>query len=125
MKRLSTVISCICLLSYGLFVGLNNKADPPAVKAAAAFANIPYDLRLNHVIRDTIYIDSIKECGNKTEKIKIKKIPYAVHDTLYVPVLYIATTRDRKATPLDSCKAIYSVRKANEQDSLLYISKTR
>lgn len=119
MKKLTTIISCSMLLLYGLLVGINNRADPGMTAQAAPPAPIvgqlPYDLQLSHMKRDTVYIDSSKVCNHK-ENIKKVKVPYAVHDTLYVPVLYIASPRDREEQSCSNSQSKYVVRKASPED---------
>lgn len=122
MRKLTTAFCCAALLAFGAIVGLNNKADPGMVAYAApiSFNTMPYDLQLSRMKPDTVYItkDSIKYVTK--EHVKEVRVPYAVHDTLYVPVLYIATLRDRKQQPTDSIKdAKYTVKKVDSPDSVL------
>lgn len=97
MKKFATMLSCICLAVFGAVVGLNNKSPAVTATAAPVLTTVPLDLRLQRMKYDTVYItkDSIIEC-KKNHYRKEVRVPYAVHDTLYVPVLYIATLRDRK-----------------------------
>lgn len=119
MKKLTTIISCSMLLLYGLLVGINNRADPGMTAQAAlpvpVVGQLPYDLQLSHMKRDTVYINSTKVCNHK-EKIKKVKVPYTVHDTLYVPVLYIASSRGREEQPCSNSQSKYVVRKASPED---------
>lgn len=119
MKKLTTILSCSMLLIYGVLVGINNRADPGITAQAAPVTPIqgvlPYDLQLSHMKHDTIYIDSTKVCNHK-EKIKEVKVPYAVHDTLYVPVLYIATPRVREEGTCSDSQSKYVTRKASPED---------
>lgn len=116
MKKLSTIITCSLLLAYGAIVGLNNR--DPGVTATAApampvMASMPLDLQLSQVKHDTVYINSSQPCNHK-ERVKEIKVPYAVHDTLYVPVLYIAESQDREDETCSNAK--YVVRKAQPGD---------
>lgn len=119
MKKLTTVISCSMLLLYGLLVGINNRADPGVTAQAApvmpVIGQLPYDLQLSHMKRDTVYIDTSRVCNHK-EKIKKVKVPYAVHDTLYVPVLYIASPKVREEETCSDSQPKYVVRKASPED---------
>lgn len=119
MKKLTTIISCSMLLLYGLLVGINNRADPGATVQAApvmpVIGQLPYDLQLSHMKRDTVYRDIPQVC-NHEENTKVIKVPYAVHDTLYVPVLYIASSEGREEQPCSDSQAKYVVRKASPED---------
>lgn len=116
MKKLTTVISSLCLLLFGAIVGLNNSKDPPTAMASTVLTSIPFDLKLSNNQRqdrthiDTVYVDSI------VYRDKPKRVPYAVHDTLYVPVLYIAVEKVRKEATLDSTK--YHIFKARDCDTI-------
>lgn len=117
MKKITTIISCSMLLLYGMLVGINNRADPGITAQAAPVTPLsgvlPYDIQMNHMKHDTVYINSTEVCNHK-EKEKIVKVPYVVHDTLYVPVLYIASTRVREEQTCSDSK--YVVRKASSED---------
>lgn len=119
MRKITTIISCSMLLLYGLLVGINNRDDPGVTVQAAPvtpiIGQLPYDLQQSHVKRDTVYIDSSRVCNHK-EKIKKVKVPYAVHDTLYVPVLYIASPKVREEQPCSNSQPKYVVRKASPED---------
>lgn len=119
MKKLTTIISCSMLLLYGLLVGINNRADPgvtvQAAPAMPVFGQLPYDLQLSHMKRDTVYKDTSQVCNHK-ENVKVVKVPYAVHDTLYVPVMYIASSRDREEQSCSDSQSKYVVRKASPED---------
>lgn len=119
MKRITTMITCAMLLAYGAIVGLNNKADPGVTATAApvypVMSGLPYDLQLSHTKHDTIYVDKYQVCNHK-ERVKEVKVPYAIHDTLYVPVLYIATPRVREEEACSSAQSKYVVRKACPED---------
>lgn len=120
MKKLTTIISCSMLLLYGLLVGINNRADPSATAYAAPVAPIegalPYDLQLSHMKRDTIYITKDSVVCNYKERIKEVKVPYAVHDTLYVPVLYIASPKVREEQTCGNSQSKYIVKEASPED---------
>lgn len=120
MKKLTTIISCSMLLLYGLLVGINNRADPGATAYAAPVAPIegalPYDLQLSHMKRDTVYITKDSVVCNYKERIKEVKVPYAVHDTLYVPVLYIASPKVREEQTCGNSQSKYIVKEASPED---------
>ena len=107
MKKFATMLSCICLAVFGAVVGLNNKSPAVTANAAPVLTTVPLDLRLPKIKYDTVYItkDSIIEC-KKNHYRKEVRVPYAVHDTLYVPVLYIATLRDRKESSQGESKYV-------------------
>ena len=119
MKKLTTIISCSMLLLYGLLGGINNRADPGVTVQAApvmpVFGQLPYDLQLSHMKRDTVYKDTSQVCNHK-ENVKVVKVPYAVHDTLYVPVLYIASPKVREEQTCGNSQSEYIVRKASPED---------
>lgn len=110
MKKFSTVLSCLCLALFGAVVGLNNKSPAVTATAAPVFADLPLDLRLPQMKYDTVYItrDSIIPCKKNHYKPKVKevRIPYAVRDTLYVPVVTTIILRDREESSQDSTKNI-------------------
>lgn len=109
MKKLGTMICCLCLAVFGAVVGLNNKSPAVTANAAPVF-ELPLDLKLPYVKHDTIYIsrDTIMPCNkNHYEfKEKVVRIPYAVRDTLYVPVLTTIILEDRKESSSDSTKCV-------------------
>ena len=106
MKKFSTMLSCICLALFGAIVGLNNKSPAVTATAAPVFTSLPLDLQLPRIKYDTIYItkDSIIPCNRTHYKLKVKevRIPYAVRDTLYVPVVTTIILRDRAESSQDS-----------------------
>lgn len=106
MKKFSTMLSCLCLALFGAIVGLNNKSPAVTATAAPVFADLPLDLRLPQMKYDTVYItrDSIIPCKKNHYKPKVKevRIPYAVRDTLYVPVVTTIILRDRVESSQDS-----------------------
>ena len=106
MKKFSTMLSCLCLALFGAVVGLNNKSPAVTANAAPVFNSMPLDLQLPRIKYDTIYItkDSIIPCKRNHYKPKIKevRIPYAVRDTLYVPVVTTIILRDRVESSQDS-----------------------
>lgn len=106
MKKFSTMLSCICLAIFGAVVGLNNKSPAVTANAAPVFSSMPLDLQLPRIKYDTIYItkDSIIPCKRNHYKPKVKevRIPYAVRDTLYVPVVTTIILRDRAESSQDS-----------------------
>lgn len=120
MKKLTTIISCSMLLLYGLLVGINNRADPGVTVQAApvmpVIGQLPYDLQLSHMKRDPVNPDATSQVCNHKENTKVIKVPYAVHDTLYVPVLYIASSEGREEQPCSDSQAKYVVRKASPED---------
>lgn len=120
MKKLTTIISCSMLLIYGLLVGVNNRADPGATAYAAPAAPVigalPYDFQQSHMKRDTVYITKDSVVCNYKERIKEVKVPYAVHDTLYVPILYIASPKVREEQTCGNSQSEYIVRKASPED---------
>ena len=110
MKKFSTMLSCLCLALFGAVVGLNNKSPAVTANAAPVFNSMPLDLQLPRIKYDTIYItkDSIIPCKRNHYKPKIKevRIPYAVRDTLYVPVVTTIILRDREESSQDSTMSI-------------------
>lgn len=106
MKKFSTMLSCMCLAIFGAVVGLNNKSPAVTANAAPVFSSMPLDLQLPRIKYDTIYItkDSIIPCKRNHYKPKVKevRIPYAVRDTLYVPVVTTIILRDREESSQDS-----------------------
>lgn len=110
MKKFSTMLSCICLAIFGAVVGLNNKSPAVTANAAPVFSSMPLDLQLPRIKYDTIYItkDSIIPCKRNHYKPKVKevRIPYAVRDTLYVPVVTTIILRDREESSQDSTMSI-------------------
>ena len=106
MKKFSTVLSCLCLALFGAIVGLNNKSPAVTATAAPVFTSLPLDLQLPRIKYDTVYItkDSIIPCNRNHYKPKVKevRIPYAVRDTLYVPVVTTIILRDRAESSQDS-----------------------
>lgn len=110
MRKFTTILCSICLAVFGAVVGLNNKSPAVTVTAAPVLNRIPLDLRLPNVKYDTIYItkDSIIPCNKNHYKPKVKevRIPYAVRDTLFVPVVTTIILRDRVETSQDSTKNI-------------------
>lgn len=106
MKKFSTMLSCLCLALFGAVVGLNNKSPAVTANAAPVFNSMPLDLQLPRIKYDTIYItkDSIIPCKRNHYKSKVKevRIPYAVRDTLYVPVVTTIILRDREESSQDS-----------------------
>ena len=100
------MLSCICLAIFGAVVGLNNKSPAVTANAAPVFSSMPLDLQLPRIKYDTIYItkDSIIPCKRNHYKPKVKevRIPYAVRDTLYVPVVTTIILRDRAESSQDS-----------------------
>ena len=89
-------------------MGLNNKSPAVTANAAHVFTSVPLDLQLPRIKYDTIYItkDSIIPCNKNHYKPKVKevRIPYAVRDTLYVPVVTTIILRDRAESSQDSTK---------------------
>ena len=110
MKKFSTMLSCLCLALFGAVVGLNNKSPAVTANAAPVFSSMPLDLQLPRIKYDTIYItkDSIIPCKRNHYKPKVKevRIPYAVRDTLYVPVVTTIILRDREESSQDSTMSI-------------------
>lgn len=106
MKKFSTMLSCLCLALFGAVIGLNNKSPAVTANAAPVFSSMPLDLQLPRIKYDTIYItkDSIIPCKRNHYKPKVKevRIPYAVRDTLYVPVVTTIILRDREESSQDS-----------------------
>ena len=106
MKKLSTMICCLCLATFGAVVGLNNKSPAVTANAAPVFNSVPLDLQLPRIKYDTIYMtkDSIIPCKKNHYKPKVRevRIPYAVRDTLYVPVVTTIILRDRVESSQDS-----------------------
>lgn len=112
MRKFSTMLSCLCLAIFGAVVGLNNKSPAVTANAAPTFSYLPRDLQLPKIKYDTIYMtkDSIIPCKkNHYPKRKEVRIPYAVRDTLYVPVVTTIILRDRKESSQDSttCTVIH------------------
>ena len=99
MKKLSTMLCCICLAIFGAVMGLNNKSPAVTANAAPVFAGVPLDLRMPKIHYDTIYVskDTVMPCNKRHyPKVKVVRKPYAVHDTLYVPVLKTVILRVRE-----------------------------
>lgn len=100
------MICCLCLATFGAVVGLNNKSPAVTANAAPVFNSVPLDLQLPKIKYDTIYMtkDSIIPCKKNHYKPKIRevRIPYAVRDTLYVPVVTTIILRDRVESSQDS-----------------------
>ena len=108
MRKFTTVLCSLCLAVFGAVVGLNNKSPAVTANAAPVFTSVPLDLQLPRIKYDTIYItkDSIIPCNKNHYKPKVKevRIPYAVRDTLYVPVVTTIILRDRAESSQDSTK---------------------
>lgn len=108
MRKFTTVLCSLCLAIFGAVVGLNNKSPAVTANAAPVFTSVPLDLQLPRIKYDTIYItkDSIIPCNKNHYKPKVKevRIPYAVRDTLYVPVVTTIILRDRAESSQDSTK---------------------
>lgn len=108
MRKFTTVLCSICLAVFGAVVGLNNKSPAVTANAAPVFTSAPLDLQLPRIKYDTIYMtkDSIMPCNKNHYKPKVKevRIPYAVRDTLYVPVVTTIILRDRVESSQDSTK---------------------
>ena len=108
MRKFTTVLCSICLAVFGAVVGLNNKSPAVTANAGPVFTSVPLDLQLPRIKYDTIYItkDSIIPCNKNHYKPKVKevRIPYAVRDTLYVPVVTTIILRDRAESSQDSTK---------------------
>lgn len=108
MRKFTTVLCSLCLAVFGAVVGLNNKSPAVTANAAPVFTSVPLDLQLPRIKYDTIYItkDSIIPCNKNHFKSKVKevRIPYAVRDTLYVPVVTTIILRDRVESSQDSTK---------------------
>ena len=104
------MLSCLCLALFGAVIGLNNKSPAVTANAAPVFNSMPLDLQLPRIKYDTIYItkDSIIPCKRNHYKPKVKevRIPYAVRDTLYVPVVTTIILRDREESSQDSTMSI-------------------
>ena len=100
------MICCLCLATFGAVVGLNNKSPAVTANAAPVFNSVPLDLQLPKIKYDTIYMtkDSIIPCKKNHYKPKVRevRIPYAVRDTLYVPVVTTIILRDRVESSQDS-----------------------
>lgn len=100
------MICCLCLATFGAVVGLNNKSPAVTANAAPVFNSVPLDLQLPRIKYDTIYMtkDSIIPCKKNHYKPKVRevRIPYAVRDTLYVPVVTTIILRDRVESSQDS-----------------------
>ena len=100
------MIYCLCLATFGAVVGLNNKSPAVTANAAPVFNSVPLDLQLPRIKYDTIYMtkDSIIPCKKNHYKPKVRevRIPYAVRDTLYVPVVTTIILRDRVESSQDS-----------------------
>ena len=110
MKNLTTMICCLFLAAFGATVGLNNKHPASVANAEPVITQIPLDLRLPKIKYDTVFIykDSIVPCKKNHYKPKVKevRIPYAVRDTLYVPVVTTIILRDRVESSQDSTMSI-------------------
>ena len=108
MRKFTTVLCSLCLAIFGAVVGLNNKSPAVTANAAPVFTSVPLDLQLPRIKYDTIYLtkDSIIPCNKNHYKPKVKevRIPYAVRDTLYVPVVTTIILRDRAESSQDSTK---------------------
>ena len=108
------------LLLYGLLVGINNRADPgvtiQAAPAMPVIGQLPYDLQLSHMKRDPVNTETTSQVCNHKENVKVVKVPYVVHDTLYVSVLYIASSKVREEQTCSDSQAKYVVRKASPED---------
>ena len=110
MKKLTTIVCCTLLTAFGAIVGLNNKHPASTASAAPPTITLPLDLQLPRIKYDTVYVtrDTVIPCKKRHYPTKRKevRIPYAVTDTLYVPVTTTIILKDRKESSLDSTECI-------------------
>lgn len=108
MKQLGTIICSICFVIAGaMVIGMKQNTNTivlpgamPTYAKPQPFSinelDLPLDLQLDldkRTKRDTVYItntDTVYEYKTKIRKVAVPKV-VEVHDTLSVPVFYIAT----------------------------------
>ena len=118
MKQLYTILCCcLFVLAGAMAIGMQDRASPTgltlfpgnmqAIAQQQAFpiyptvSGLPLDVQLDLEKRarvDTVYIDSIRVDTVYQTKIRKVAVPEVVeiHDTLSVPVFYIATPLEHK-----------------------------
>lgn len=119
MKQLTTVICCALFVLAGILaIGMEDRASPTELTFfpgnmtgyAQQSPNIglPLDLQLDLVKRaqvDTVYIDTSRVDTVYKYKTKIRKVAVPevveIHDTLSVPVFYLATPLEHKVESIE------------------------
>lgn len=119
MKRFATIVSCVCLMSFGWFLGTHDDTAIHATDPPTLNFNIPVDFQasllkkivgsLTQELKDNVRVDTVRVTETKHVQVRV---PYRVveRDTSYVPILLVITPQVRKEHYLETESADDSIK---------------
>lgn len=127
MRKFSTFVCCGLLLTFGWVIGHNDDTKPIA-QPVVTYGQIPVDIQMT-MLKNTVKSLLNEQSRDRPEPVQVTnnnttvvKVPYRVivRDTLYVPLLFIATPYTKELTndTTDLISQKYSEQVLNTPDSI-------
>lgn len=107
MKNLGKILACTIILATGILARYQDNSAQAIQPAVISYSSLPADFQVSLLQK---YVQSLtRDKSNDTNRVPIiihEKVPVpyrvVVHDTLYAPLLFIATQEVREEKALDN-----------------------
>ena len=107
MKNLGKILACTIILATGILARYQDNSAQAIQPAVISYSSLPADFQVSLLQK---YVQSLtRDKSNDTNRVPIiihekVLVPYrvVVHDTLYAPLLFIATQEVREEKALDN-----------------------
>ena len=107
MKNLGKILACTIILVTGILARYQDNSAQAIQPAVISYSSLPADFQVSLLQK---YVQSLtRDKSNDTNRVPIiihEKVPVpyrvVVHDTLYAPLLFIATQEVREEKALDN-----------------------
>ena len=107
MKNLGKILACTIILATGILARYQDNSAQAIQPAVISYSSLPADFQISLLQK---YVQSLtRDKSNDTNRVPIiihEKVPVpyrvVVHDTLYAPLLFIATQEVREEKALDN-----------------------
>lgn len=107
MKNLGKILACTIILATGILARYQDNSAQAIQPAVISYSSLPADFQVSLLQK---YVQSLtRDKSNDTNMVPIiihEKVPVpyrvVVHDTLYAPLLFIATQEVREEKALDN-----------------------
>lgn len=107
MKNLGKILACTIILATGILARYQDNSAQAIQPAVISYSSLPADFQVSLLQK---YVQSLtRDKSNNTNRVPIiihEKVPVpyrvVVHDTLYAPLLFIATQEVREEKALDN-----------------------
>ena len=114
MKNLGKILACTIILATGILARYQDNSAQAIQPAVISYSSLPADFQVSLLQK---YVQSLtRDKSNDTNRVPIiihEKVPVpyrvVVHDTLYAPLLFIATQEVREEKALDNTEQTLDV----------------